>query len=605
MAQQIADRRDIDFVIWEQMECEQILRHELYKEYNQKSCEMIISEARALAIKEVLPTLAEGDAQGVRFENGTVKVPECFHRVYDLILEGEWNNLSVSSAMGGQGAPTFLAAAAAEYFMGANWPLYCYATMGNGTADLIQLYGTEEQKHTYVNKLTSAVWGGTMLLTESEAGSDVGALTTTAVRDVDGTYSLSGNKIFITNGEHDLADNVINPVLARIEGDPAGTKGISLFLVPKYFVNEDGSLGDRNDIVCTGVEEKHGIHGSATCSMALGSKGKCIGYLLGEERQGMKIMFNMINTARMSVGLQALTYASSAYLLAVNYARERVQGRDLENFSDHSAPSVPIIKHPDVRRNLLWMKSYVDGMRSFFYFLVVCGTKGNISESKEQQEFYGDLFEMLTPIVKDYLAVKSHDVCVQAIQVFGGAGYTKDYLVEQYARDCKITSIYEGTSGIQAMDLLARKIGMKKGLIFMNFLGEIQKTVARARDAKGLEGMAAKVEQAANRLGETALRIGKLAMSTDFKVAFAHALPFLYAMGDTIMAWMLLWRATVADKKLTAGGKKKDRAFYNGQIKTAEFFINTELPVTLGKMDAIEGASAAAVEIEDDGFGGK
>ena len=605
MVQQIADRRDIDFVIWEQMDCEQILQYELYKEYNKKSCEMIISEARVLAIKEVLPTLAEGDAQGVRYENSEVKVPECFHRVYDLILEGEWNNLSVPSEMGGQGAPTFLAAAAAEYFMGANWPLYCYATMGNGTANLIQLYGTEEQKKTYVNRLTSASWGGTMLLTEPEAGSDVGSLTTTAVRNADGTYSLSGNKIFITNGEHDLAENVINPVLARIEGDPAGTKGISLFLVPKYFVNEDGSLGDRNDIICTGVEKKHGIHGSATCSMALGSKGKCIGYLLGEERQGMKIMFNMINSARMSTGLQALTYASSAYLLAVNYARERIQGRDLENFSDHSAPSVPIIKHPDVRRNLLWMKSHVDGMRSFFYFLVACGAKGKISESEEEQHFNGDLFEMLTPIIKDYLAVKGHEVCVQAIQVFGGAGYTKDYPVEQYARDCKITSIYEGTSGIQAMDLLARKIGMKKGLVFMNFLGEIQKTVARARDVKALEGMAAKVEQATNRLGETALHIGKLAMSSDVKVAFAHALPFLYAMGDTIMAWMLLWRATVADEKLTAGCKKKDLSFYNGQIKTADFYIHTELPVTMGKMDAIKGASAAAVEIEDDAFGGK
>jgi alkylation response protein AidB-like acyl-CoA dehydrogenase len=435
MAQQIADRRDIDFVIWEQMNCEEILRHDQYKEYNKKACEMIITEARALAVKELLPLLSTGDKQGVSFEDGKVKVPEGFHHVYKLIQESEWNNLGVSKEMGGQGAPTFVAAAAAEYFLGANWPLYCYATMGNGTANMIQLYGTQEQKEKYVKKLTAAEWGGTMLLTEPEAGSDVGALTTTAVKNADGTYSLLGNKIFITNGEHDLVGNIINPVLARIEGDPSGTKGISIFIVPKYFVNRDGTLGDRNDIVCTGVEEKHGIHGSATCSMALGSKGKCIGYLLGEERQGMKIMFNMINTARMSTGLQALAYASSAYLLAVNYARERIQGRDLENFSDHSAPSVAIIKHPDVRRNLLWMKSYVDGMRSFFYFAIFCGAKAFISETEEKQQFYGDLFEMLTPIIKDYLAVKGHDVCVQAIQVFGGAGYTKDYLVEQYARD--------------------------------------------------------------------------------------------------------------------------------------------------------------------------
>jgi alkylation response protein AidB-like acyl-CoA dehydrogenase len=604
MAQQLADRRDQDFVIWEQMNCDEILANDNYKEFNKKTCDMIITEARALAVKELLPLLAEGDEQGVRFENGTVKVPESFHRVFKLILEGEWNNLGVPEEIGGQGAPAFLGAAAAEYFLGANWALYCYASMGNGTAHIINLFGTPEQKERYLKKLTSAEWGGTMLLTEPEAGSDVGALTTTAVRNEDGTFSLTGSKIFITNGEHDLVDNIINPVLARIEGDPPGTKGISLFLVPKYLTNEDGSLGKRNDIVCSGVEEKHGIHASATCSMTLGAKGNCIGYLLGEERAGMKIMFNMINHARMSTGLQGLTYASSAFLLAVNYARERIQGRDLENFMDHSAPSVAIINHPDVRRNLLWMKSYVDGMRSFFYYMTRKGTRAQIAASQEEREKEGDIFSMLTPIVKDYLAVKGHEVCIQAIQVFGGAGYTRDYLVEQYARDCKIASIYEGTSGIQAMDLLARKIGMKKGLVFMNFLGEIQATVSRAKAVAELKEMAEKVGNAANRLGEIALHIGKQAMSADFKVAFAHALPFLYAMGDTIMAWMLLWRAVVASEKLDQKPKKKDISFYEGQIKSAEFFIKTELCLTMGKMEAIKGGCAAAIEISDEGFGG-
>jgi alkylation response protein AidB-like acyl-CoA dehydrogenase len=604
MPQQVADRRDQDFVIWEQMNCEEILKHETYREFNKKTCDMILTEARALAVKELLPLLAEGDEEGVKFDAGEVKVPQSFHRVYKLIQEGEWNNLSVPEDMGGQGAPVFMGAAAAEYFLGANWALYCYTTMGNGTAHIINLYGTPEQKEKYVKKLTTAEWGGTMLLTESEAGSDVGALTTTAVRNSDGTYSLTGNKIFITNGEHDLAENIIHPVLARIEGDPPGTKGISIFLVPKYFINDDGSLGDRNDIICSGIEEKHGIHASATCSMTLGSKGQCIGYLLGEECQGMKVMFNMINHARMSTGLQGMTYASAAYLLAVNYARERIQGRDLENFADHSAPSVAIIRHPDVRRNLLWMKSYVDGMRSFFYFMTRCGSQTLITDSAEEQEKYGDLFSMLTPIVKDYMAVKGHEVCIQAIQVFGGAGYTRDYLVEQYARDCKITSIYEGTSGIQAMDLLARKIGMKKGAVFMNLLGEIQTTVAKAKETDGLTEISEKVGNVANRLGETALHIGQMAMSADFKTAFAHALPFLYAMGDTIMGWMLLWRAVVASEKLAAKPKKKDIAFYEGQIKTADFFIRTELPLTFGKMDSIQGGCAAAIEISDEGFGG-
>ena len=604
MAQQLVDRRDQDFVIWEQINCAEIINYEMYQEFNKKTCTLILNEARALAIKELLPLLAEGDTEGIHYENETVKVPQSFHRVYNLIKEGEWNNLSVPLEMGGQGAPTFLGAAAAEYFMGANWPLFCYATMGNGTANMIQLYGTPEQKEIYVKKLTSAEWGGTMLLTESEAGSDVGALTTTAIKNPDGSYSLSGNKIFITNGEHDLAENIIHPVLARIEGDPAGTKGISLFVVPKYFVNDDGSLGDRNDIICSGVEEKHGIHASATCSMTLGSKGKCIGYLLGQEREGMKIMFNMINGARMSTGLQGFTYASAAYMLAVNYARERIQGRDLADFADHNAPSVPIIKHPDVRRNLLWMKSYVDGMRSFFYYMTVLATKGKIGETAEDRERHGDLFSMLTPVVKDYMAVKGHEVCIQSIQLFGGAGYTKDYLVEQYARDCKITTIYEGTSGIQALDMLGRKLGMKDGTVFMSFLGEIQKTVAQAKQIEQTQELAVKVEAAANRLGEVALHLGKKAMSAEFKVAFAHSLPFLHAIGDTIMAWMLLWRGLTAATRLSDKPGKKDQAFYEGQIKTAEFFISTELPATMGKMDAIDDGCAAAIQIPDEGFGG-
>ncbi len=604
MAQQLVDRRDQDFVIWEQINCAEILNLEKYKEFSPKASSLIINEARALAIKELLPLMAEGDTEGVRYENGTVKVPLSFHRVFDLIKEGDWNNLSVPTEMGGQGAPAFLGAAAAEYFVGANWPLFCYATMGNGTANMIQLYGTPEQKETYVKKLTSAEWGGTMLLTEPEAGSDVGALSTTAIKNPDGSYTLSGNKIFITNGEHDLAENIIHPVLARIEGDPSGTKGISLFLVPKYFVQNDGSLGNRNDIVCTGVEEKHGIHASATCSMTLGSKGNCIGYLLGQEREGMKIMFNMINGARMSTGFQAMTYASSAYLLAVNYARERIQGRDLADFADRNAPSVPIIKHPDVRRNLLWMKSYVDGIRSFFYYMTVLGTKGNVSETAEDRERFGDLFSMLTPVVKDYMAVRGHEVCIQSIQLFGGAGYTKDYLVEQYARDCKITSIFEGTSGIQALDMLGRKLGMKEGTVFMNFLGEIQKTVDQASQVEQIQDLAVKVEAVANRLGEVALHLGKKAMSAEFKVAFAHSLPFLHILGDTIMAWMLLWRAFVASKKLSAQPKQKDLAFYEGQIKTAEFFINTELPAAMGKMSAIADGCAAAIQISDKGFGG-
>jgi len=604
MAQQLVDRRDLDFVIWEQMEAESFLKGDPYREFNKKTCDMIITEARTLAIKEMLPTLAEGDKQGVRYDKGNVKVPDCFHDVFKLILEGEWQTLGMPPEMGGQGAPGFVSAACAEYFLAANWALFTYASMGNGTAKLIDLYGTPEQKATYIPNIVSGKWGGTMLLTESQAGSDVGALETTAVKNGDGTYSLSGNKIFITNGEHDLCENIIHPVLARIEGDPPGTKGISIFIVPKFLVNDDGSLGERNDIVCTGVEEKHGIHASATCSIAMGGKGKCIGYLLGAPQEGMKVMFNMINGARMSTGLQALSYASAAYLQAVNYARERVQGRALEDFQNHTAPSVPIIKHPDVRRNLLWMKSYVNGMHSFFHYLSACATRGALGETLQERERYGDLFDMLTPSIKDYLAVRGHEVCIQAIQVYGGAGYCQDYPVEQFARDCKITSIYEGTSGIQAMDMLARKLGRKEGRVFLSLLEEMNQTIADSKHFEELQDLIDTLQNAVNRLAEISMVIGKKAMSPEFKVAFAHSLPFLNVIGDTIMAWMLLWRANVASQKLAKGVKKKDTAFYKGQVKTAQFYIQTILPEVLGKMNAIEAGCPAAIEIDDEGFGG-
>jgi hypothetical protein len=603
MAQELADRRDLDFVIWEQMKGEEFLKHEVFKEFNKKTCEMIISEARSLAIKEVLPTLAEGDTIGVHYDNNTVKLPECFKRPFELMREGEWGNLQVPTEMYGQGAPPFVATAAIEYFMAANWALFSYLAVGCATAGMIHHFGTPEQIKKYVPNLVSGKWGGTMLLTEPQAGTDVGAIQTTATQNSDGTYNLVGNKIFISNGEHDLTENIIHPVLARIEGSPPGTKGISIFIVPKYMVNDDGTLGARNDILCTGTEEKMGIHGSATCSMSMGSKGKCTGFLLGEMNKGMKIMFNMMNEARMATGLQALAYASASYLLAVKYARERLQGRDIENFFDASAPSVPIIKHPDIRRNLLWMKSYLDGMRSFFYYATVVGTRSILSDSGEERKKWTGMFELLTPLIKDYLAVHGHEICVQSQQVHGGVGYCKDYLAEQYTRDIKITSIYEGCSGVQAMDLLARKMPMEKGKVFMTFLGEIGKTVAQAKKIDSLKPIAAKVESLANRLGEVAMHLGNKAMAGEIKLAFAYSHPYLEVMGDTIMAWMLLWRAVVAAPKIETAGKK-DLPFYQGQVKTAEFFMNVVVPATMGKMESILAMHPAAIEISDDGFGG-
>jgi alkylation response protein AidB-like acyl-CoA dehydrogenase len=317
-----------------------------------------------------------------------------------------------------------------------------------------------------------------MLLTEPAAGSDVGSLSTTATPNPDGTYSITGNKIFISGGEHDLSENIVHPVLARIEGAPAGTAGISLFIVPKIWVNEDGSLGEPNDIVCTGIEEKMGIHGNPTATMALGTKGKCRGILLGEANKGMRAMFLMMNDARLMVGNQGLACASAAYLYALNYARTRVQGRHLLKIADKDAPGVPIIQHPDVRRMLMTMKVYVESLRSLSYYIAFCLDSIATTDDAEEKTRLQGIVDFLIPIAKAYTTDRSFEVTSLAVQVYGGYGYIKEYPVEQLLRDCRITPIYEGTNGIQAMDLFGRKLGQNGGRPILDLAEEIRRTIA-------------------------------------------------------------------------------------------------------------------------------
>jgi alkylation response protein AidB-like acyl-CoA dehydrogenase len=605
MAQLLTDRRDIDFVLHEQMKIEELSKFELYAEFNKKTVDLIIAEARNLAIKEILPTQIDGDREGARFEDGKVSVPESFHKAWELLKEGEWIALADDLEWGGQGMPYCLSIAANEHFIAGNLALMMYVGLTHGAGRLVEKFGTQQQKKLFLKKMFTGEWSGTMLLTEPEAGSDVGALTTTAVKNEDGTYSITGNKIFISAGEHDLVENIIHPVLARIEGAPEGTKGISLFLVPKIWVNDDGSLGQDNDVVCTGVEEKMGIHGNATCSLALGGKGGCRGILLGEENAGMREMFLMMNEARLLVGLQGLAAASSAYLYAVNYARDRIQGRHLLNFQDKGAPSVPIIQHPDIRRMLLTMKAYVEGMRSLLYYVGICEDKLKISDDDETKTKYQGLIDLLIPIAKGYVTDRAFDICSLSVQVHGGYGYIQEYPVEQLLRDCRITPIYEGTNGIQAMDLLARKLGMHGGKPIMDLLGEIQQTIAAARQFDATKVLADNVDAAVNKLGETAMHIGKTAMSPEAMTAFAFAYPFMEAAGDVIFSWLLLWRANIAAEKLKNGAKRKDKIFYEGQLKSAEYFSCTVLPATLGKMNAILAGNSAVVDIAEDSFGGK
>jgi len=595
MSPRLTDQRDIDFVLYEQFKADAFLQSDKYKAFNKKMFDMVVKEAKNLATKEIFPTYAECDKDGVKFENGMVKVPECLRKPHQLLVEGEWGALTESQEYGGQGLPFTIVQAALEYLIGANYVLMTYPILGHGAGKMINLYGTPKQKELFLKKLYTGIWGGTMLLTEPGAGSDVGALTTSARKRDDGSYDITGSKIFITNGEQNLTENIIHPVLARIEGAPAGTKGISLFIVPKFWVNDDGSLGEPNDVVCTGVEEKMGLHGSPTCSMSLGSKGRCRGFLLGKPNKGMEVMFHMMNEVRLEVGTQAFSSATLAYQHALDYAKQRLQGRSIENLADHGAAQVPIIRHPDVKRMLLKMKAYVEGLRSLIYYVAFCFDKEETSKDGMEVLKYSHLIGILTPIVKAYTSEKGFDVCVEAMQVFGGYGYTKEYPVEQMVRDCKIASIYEGANGIQAMDFLGRKISGSKGEMLKALVHEINLTIETAKKQDRLKGLAEKLESGVALLETTCTNASRAMFSTHAASAFASAHPLMEATGDIIMAWMLLWRAVIADEKL----QSKDASFYRGKIKAAEFFITTLLPVTLGKLNAVTYENNPAADMDE------
>ncbi|MBS3809910.1 MAG: acyl-CoA dehydrogenase [Desulfobacterales bacterium] len=601
MAQQISDRRDIDFVLHEQLKVGEFSKHEKYAEFNRKTVDLIVNEARNLAVKEILPTRKEGDEHGCIYDKGKVTTPEVFKRPFELFKEGEWVAMPEDPEWGGQGMPRSVAMAASEYFNGANYSFMMYAGLTHGAGRLVENFGTDRQKKLFLKNMYTGKWTGTMLLTEPVAGSDVGRLETKAVPLGDGKYKITGQKIFISSGEHDLAENIVHPVLARIEGAPAGTKGISLFLVPKYRVTEDGSLDEFNDVNCAGIEEKMGIHGNATCTLSLGDKDDCVGELLGEENKGMRAMFLMMNEARLLVGMQGFATATASYIEAVNYAKERIQGRHLTKMLEKDAPAVPIIQHPDIRRKLMTMKVYVEAMRSLLYYTAWLEDRADVSGDDEVYTKNHGLIDLLIPIAKGYVTDRAFEVCNLGMQVFGGYGYTKEYPQEQLVRDCRITQIYEGTNGIQAMDLMGRKLGMKNGKLVMDLMGEINATISNARQQEKVKPYAETLEQAANRLGEAAMHLGKSAMSEKIMEAFAYSYPFMDVCGDVVMAWMLVWRASIAEEALTKA-KKKDVAFYEGQIKSAQFFCNTVLPTTLGKINAILAMDGAAVEIDEASF---
>ena len=616
MSNLLVNARDQHFLLFEQFGIEKLFETETFKDFSKDDVLMMMNEAEKMALNVILPTYEVGDKEGCTFKDGKVTVPKCYHDAFKKYCEAGWLAQTEPIDVGGQGIPVVMATANLEYCYAANFAFLMYPGLTHGAATLIQHHGTEEQKNKYMLKMYEGRWGGTMCLTEPGAGSDVGALKTSAKRLPDGKFLLTGSKCFISCGDHDLTPNIVHPVLARIEGDPPGTPGISIFIVPKYRVNEDGSLGEFNDVNTGNIEHKMGIRGSATCTLNFGDEGKCVGELLGKEREGMRIMFLMMNEARMEVGMQALGHSTAALEHAIAYAKDRIQSTPVWEMKNPDAKAVPIIQHPDVRRDLLWMKAFTEGIRALNYFTAYCLDMSRAYP--EEKAKWGGLVELLTPICKAYSSDMAMQITSKAIDVYGGYGYCQEYPVEQYMRDCKIACLYEGTNGIQSLDLVGRKLGQNKGMNVMNMIGEIGATIAKAKQVTELQKYAAYLEEANNAVIDLTMTFAALGKSSSFLIPILNASPYLEIFGDLLIGHFLLQGAAIAQEKLNAiytekGADTKgtqralvhdnaDVAFYQGKIAAAKFFAVEVLFLVKSKCAAIKVADKVPIEMADESF---
>ena len=618
MSNLLVNSRDQQFLLFEQLGIEKLFQTETFKDFSKEDALMMLTEAEKMALNVILPTYAAGDKEGCTFKDGKVTVPKCYHDAFKKYVEGGWLCPTASPEVGGQGMPVVMATANQEQCHAANFALLSYSGLTHGAAALIEHFGTEELKNKYMYKMFAGQWTGTMCLTEPGAGTDVGALKATAKRLPDGTFSITGTKCFISCGDHDLTENIVHPVLARIEGDPPGTGGISIFTVPKFRVNADGGLGEANDVHTGNIEHKMGIKGSATCTLNFGDEGKCIGELLGKEREGMKVMFLMMNGARLDVGMQGLGHASAALEHAVAYAKERIQSAPVWEMKNPDAKAVPIIQHPDVRRDLLWMKAHVEGIRALNYFTAYCMDMAKSMPDEEKENWQG-FVELLTPVCKAYSSDKAMEVCSKAIDVYGGYGYCQEYPVEQYMRDCKIACIYEGTNGIQALDLVGRKLAQRKGMNVMNMFGEIGATIAKAKGIGELKAYAVRLEEAYNALVDLTMALAQLGKSSSFIIPILNASSYLEIFGDLLVGHFLLQSAALSQEKLKAiyaekGAeeskgmqralvhKNADVAYYAGKIAAAKFFAVEILCTVKSRCEAIKSGEKIPIEMADESF---
>lgn len=589
------DIRDIRFVLFEQLKAhERLAVIPKFADFDLDIYNAMLEEGARISTEVIWPINCPGDQEGCTLDkDGNVTTPKGYKEAWRVQGEGGWIGFSAPMELGGAGLPDAIAMGVAEMLTGACNAMAAYGGLSRGAANLLRAHGPQWLQDLTLKNLYSGIWGGTMCLTEAGAGSSVGDNRCRATPAGEpGVYHLEGEKIFITGGDQDMTENIIHLVLARVPGAPSGTKGLSIFAVPKWHFDGRG----RNGAKVVGIEHKMGLKGSATCTLALGAEGPCVGYLLGRENDGMRIMFHMMNEARIAVAVQALSSAAAAYLNALSYAKERVQGTSLKDMNNGDADRVTIINHPDVRRMLLRMKVTVETLRSLIYTVGLRHTLAENLEDADERQAHMNIVELLTPICKSLASDLGFEVCVTALQTFGGYGYIGEYPVEQHVRDNKIASIYEGTNGIQAMDLLGRKMRRASGALFMQWLQEANEVIDRARASGKLDAEIEPIEKARDSLGAAAMHLGGVGMTGALDEVMLHAVPFQSLFGTVAMAVHALEQADVAQAALDAGAEGEDAAFYKGKVLNLKFFVNQLLPQATALSKSIRSGDTSALD---------
>ncbi len=584
--------KDMKFVLHEVLKVQESDIEE-YADLDADFTSAILEEAGKISRDVLAPLNVVGDTEGCKLENGVVRTPTGFKAAFDTLREGGWTGLDCDPEYGGQGMPFVLSTAVGEMSVSANMSLNMYAGLTHGAYSAIHTHGTDQQKATYLPNMVSCQWTGTMNLTEPHCGTDLGLLRTKAEPQDDGTYNISGQKIFISAGEHDMAENIIHLVLAKIPGGPDGVKGISLFIVPKFLVKEDGSLGDRNGVSCGMLEEKMGIHGNSTCVMNFDN---AKGYLLGTEHKGLRAMFTMMNEARVGVGLQGLAQASVAYQNAVEYARDRLQGRDVTGVKNPDGPADPIIVHPDVRRSLMDQKAFVEGGRAFALWGSNLIDKSHLSGDADAE----GLVSLLTPVIKGFLTDKGFEMTVQAQQLYGGHGYIEETGASQFVRDARIAMIYEGANGVQALDLVGRKLASDGGKHIMAFFDIVKSFIKDNADDAALKSDFLDPLKAASKDLQEAAMYFMAEAPKDPNSALAGSNDFMHLFGHVALGLVWAQMAKAANEALANGAS--DKEFYETKLATGRYYMSRNLPETALRLSRIRTGAIPVMGLAAEAF---